>query len=125
MYAVMKCCMYQCLLAVPPPSVSIGGSSNVEYTKELRLTCYASGIVERYQWYRNSSNIRTISSTATAESYVISSAQLSDSGSYYCSACNWAGCTSSSSHTVNVTGGLIAVTTLEVYVETVTVQADY
>ena len=117
--------MYQCLLAVPPPSVSIGGSSNVEYTKELSLTCYASGIVERYQWYRNASHIRTVNSTAAANSYEISSAQLSNSGVYYCSACNWAGCTNSSSHTVNVTGGLMAVTTLEVYVETVTVQADY
>ena len=120
--AVMKCCMYQCPLAVPPSSVSISGrgSSSIEYTQILSLTCSGSGIVDNYQWFRNSTRL-----TTTSSSYYRSSAQLSDSGVYYCEACNWAGCTNSSSHTVTVTGRLMAVSTEELYIETVTVCANF
>ena len=83
----------------PPSSVSISGSSRIVHTNRLSLTCSASGTVNSYKWYRNSSPLTTIT-----RHYIKSSAQLSDSGSYQCRACNWAGCTSSSSYTVTVIG---------------------
>ena len=88
----------------PPSSVTISGSNRVVYTNRLSLTCSASGTVNNYKWYLNNNEL--ITSTV---SYIKSSAQLSDSGSYRCKACNWAGCTSSSSHTVNVIGWFIQI----------------
>ena len=83
----------------PPYLVRIGGISKLLTPASLRLTCYASGTVERYEWYRSGSRL-----PSTTSYYRKSSAQLSDSGSYQCKACNWAGCTSSSSYTVTVIG---------------------
>ena len=84
----------------PPSSVSISGSTRIVYTNRLSLTCSASGTVNNYRWYRNRDKL----TTTTYGSYIKSSAQLSDSGSYQCEACNWAGCTNSSSYTVTVIG---------------------
>ena len=85
---------------VPPSSVRISGSSQVRYTSTLKLACSASGIVDNYKWYHNSSIL-----TTTKKSYYKSSAQLSDSGYYQCEACNWEGCSNtSSSYTVTVIG---------------------
>ena len=85
---------------VPPSSARISGNSQVRYTSTLSLTCSASGIVDNYRWYRNSFLL-----TTTTRGYYKSSAQLSDSGSYQCTACNWAGCsTRSSSYAVTVIG---------------------
>ena len=83
----------------PPYSVNISGSSRIGYTNRLSLTCSASGIVDNYKWYHNGNKL-----TTTTRRYIKSSAQLNDSGSYQCRACNWAGCTSSSSYTVTVIG---------------------
>ena len=80
----------------------IGGISKLLTPAYLRLTCYASGTVERYEWYRSGSRL-----PSTVSDYSKSSVQLSDSGSYQCKACNWAGCTSSSSRTVTVIGWLM------------------
>ena len=83
----------------PPSSVSISGSSKIVYTNRLSLTCSASGTVYNYKWYRNNNKL-----TTTTRRYYKSSAQMSDSGSYQCEACNRAGCTSSSRYTVTVIG---------------------
>ena len=84
----------------PPYSVSIRGKSRIVYTNRLSLTCSASGTVDNYKWYRNSSLL-----TTTTRRYYKSLAQQSDSGYYQCVACNWAGCSArSSSHTVVVIG---------------------
>ena len=98
----MTCCL---LAPSAPSSVTISGSSTVGYTQRLSLTCHVSGIASTYRWYRNG-YIR-LSNTS---SYYLKSAQPSDSGSYQCRACNWAGCTSySSSRTVTVTAGVFKV----------------
>ena len=95
----LMCLVYPSSI-VPPSSARISGSSRVGYTYTLKLTCVASGIVDNYNWYRNNSLL-----TTTTKRYYKSSAQLSDTGSYQCEACNWAGCsTRSSSHTVAVIG---------------------
>ena len=83
----------------PPYSVSIGGISKLITPASLRLTCYASGAVERYEWYHSGSRL-----PSTVSDYRKSSAQLSDSGSYQCKACNFAGCSTRSSYTVTVIG---------------------
>ena len=86
---------------VPPFSANISGSSRIVYMSKLTLTCSASGRVDSYRWYRNGSVLIT-----TVGPYVKSPAQLRDSGSYQCEACNhWAGCSPrSSSYTVRVAG---------------------
>ena len=84
---------------VSPSSARIRGSIQVRYTSTLSLICSAYGIVDNYKWYRNSSLL----TTTTTNRYIKSSAQLSDSGSYQCEACNWAGC-SSTIRTVTVRG---------------------
>ena len=81
----------------PPYSVSISGSSTVGYNQRLSLTCSVSGIVSTYQWYHNG-----VSRDSSTSRYYSKSAQSSDSGSYKCKACNWAGCTGYSS-TLRVT----------------------
>ena len=83
----------------PPYSVRISGLNKLLTFASLNLTCYASGTVERYEWYHSGSRLPT-----TTRYYKKSPAQLSDSGSYQCKACNMAGCTSSSSYTVTVIG---------------------
>ena len=83
----------------PPSSVSISGSSRIVYTNKLKLTCSTSGTVDYYRWYRNSSILNT-----TTRHFMKSPAQLSDSGSYQCEACNRAGCTSNRNYTVTVIG---------------------
>ena len=88
----------------PPSSVTISGSSRVVYTNRLSLTCSASGIVDNIKWYLDNNKLTTSTSR-----YYKSSAQLTDSGSYQCRACNWAGCTSSSSYTVTVIGWFIQI----------------
>ena len=91
--------VYIALLA-PPSSVKIRGSRRVPYTSTLSLACSASGRVDNYKWYRNSDKL-----TTTTRRYYKSPAQLTDSGSYQCEACNLAGCsTRSSSYTVTVIG---------------------
>ena len=87
----------------PPYLVSINGPviSKLTTPASLRLTCYASGTVERYEWYRSGSKFLTTSISY----YRIPSAQPSDTGYYQCTACNWAGCSArSSSYTVTVIG---------------------
>ena len=101
-YPPLQYTQYMCVLvptAVPIQSVSVSGSGNFGVGSTLYLWCQVlSGTRDTYQWYHNGALLNTSTS-----SYV-KSAELNDSGSYRCEACNWAGCTSSSSYTVNVTG---------------------
>ena len=85
--------------------MSISGSSSIGSTTTLSLTCCTSGIVDRYNWYHNStySPFNTSYSSRTTNSYVKSPAQLTDSGDYYCEACDLDWCTISH-HRVEVTG---------------------
>ena len=101
---LVLCLMYlvYCSSIVPPSSARIGGNRRIVYTSSLSLTCSALGTIDHYKWYHNSSLL----TTTVYNSYVKSLADLSDSGSYQCEACNnLAHCSpKSNSYTVRVAG---------------------
>ena len=91
----------------PAKVISQTGSSNVCKGQAANFSITASGTQAiTYQWYKDN----TIISGATNNSYTISTTNLSSAGSYYCTAKNVCGTSTSSTNTLMVSEGPVITT---------------